>query len=147
MKSLQFVTDEGYNVYIPLFSGNTILLGNNGTGKSYVYEALKKASSERKLKFDCACFDNNNCTAMLHTLNSDYKGLIVLENFDILRVNYPELIPLLQEQSHQVLLIGRCVDNIPRHMFYVFELVRKGRNIGVKALVSPVEFYKGDYML
>ena len=145
LKEIRFKTEQGYSVYIPLFCTNTVLLGNSNTGKSYIYNSLKQLATDGKLNFECICFDPDDCTALRNTFRHPFDGLIVLEDFDILRIKFPELVDWLNNQDHQVLLIGRNLNGVMTYIWYLFEIVNKGKMLGVKPALSKTEYYEGGY--
>ena len=124
LEKLEFTTPEGYSVEIHLFGTNTILIDDSSTGKSYVYNSWRQLATEGKLPFKCVCFDEDNCTALEDILAGDCTALLVIDNFDIIRLRFPALIDLFNTYKHQTLIIGRNIDGISTHIQYMCKLYK-----------------------
>lgn len=110
----------GYSVHIPLTELNNILLGNGNVGKTCLFKQLcaavnKKEVAGKFLFIDIASMYN---IKLIENIADDC--LVVIDNFDAVRVRCPEIIDYLLKYKPQTLIFGRDVFDLPCNKHYVY---------------------------
>lgn len=110
-----------YHVNIPLDFAVTIVSGDSGSNKTFVFNAIKSLCLQGSLKdvdvIEYTAFPF--CKQILQASSS----LKVIDNADTLMVEHPDIVQLINTQRYQVLLFCRALCGVKCAAPYYGELI------------------------
>lgn len=121
LQSLNFITTTGYHVYIPLWFANTALTGDSGSGKTYIFNAIRQLQQMGRFEYKVFLINDNNWYDCQHIENMT-DTLIIIDNWEVISLKYPKIKELLNTDSIQSLVIGRDFEDLRLHRDYVYRL-------------------------
>lgn len=131
------------NVKFTLVGRISLLEGDSGIGKSYVFNTLKTLANSRmyhdQLK-DLIFISNLGEVGMIHSLVEQYKDrLILVDNIEFLAYDFQFLKDLTKlAYNNHILVIGRGRLPLEIHLSDILHLEIEGNNF----LLLPEEFYQ-----
>ena len=131
------------NVKFTLVGRISLLEGDSGIGKSYVFNTLKTLANSRmyhdQLK-DLIFISNLGEVGMIHSLVEQYKDrLILVDNIEFLAYDFQFLKDLTKlAYNNHILVIGRGRLPLEVHLSDILHLEIEGNNF----LLLPEEFYQ-----
>lgn len=119
-KSITLNHTSGVSFNIELRSGVTFVYGDSSVGKSFFYSVLEGAKLRDRTNgiSDSALnrvtlFNYTHTLPMIESLKLLKGNLIVIDNFDFIRRECPEIIDYINDDfSNQYLLIGRVLKGL-----------------------------------
>ena len=134
LKEIRFKTRDNMTVIIPLGWKYTLITGNGDTGKTYIFKELSLYASNNNKSMVFLNQLTLQYVKMLPSLSEDI--LIVVDNFDLIRLSHPEITDILNNMLNQVLLIGRDCLGLRVGWDNEFYLVRKGNILTTEAIMK-----------
>lgn len=145
LKELKLKFGE-YTFYTPLDTpGVTLIGGDTGVGKSYIWQQIWEMVSNKNFKYPCYCINYDSRGFVPVMLNST-DGLFVLDDFELLLDVFPDIrnfINTLYLTKVQILIFGRDTYGLRVSRDYMFDMVLKGKHIGVRHNFGKREEYFG----
>lgn len=125
LDKLRFETTHGVSIELPLSWGITWILGDGNTGKTYLFTELQKFASVRNLNMLFINQNNMQNIQLIPNLSSDV--FIVVDNYDLVHMEHPEIEAYLNTTEHQALVIGRDTVGLRVDFKYIFKLELRGK--------------------
>lgn len=109
-----------YAIDIPLTMLNNVILGAGNVGKTCLFKKLQESVNNKKIegKFLFIDLDHLYNISLIERVYSDY--LVIIDQFDAVRVKCPEIIGLLNKYKPQTLIFGRDVFDLPSNKHFVY---------------------------
>ena len=111
LKRLQFIYMDFIDVNIELRQRKTVINGNNGTGKSYLYNVIEQyAQEEKRNDILCLNVDNTDINDIDHTIERIQKikdGIIIIDQADDILSNRKLYEYILSDKNNHYIIMSR----------------------------------------
>lgn len=139
-----YIVNDDTSFYVPL-AGEciTMVIGETGTGKSFLFEQLRQRAECDGLKCYCVDYETRHLLSAVYNCNPDY--LVVLDDLDNLREYDKSLDNWLNTtclRGNRVLGFGRDLHGVRTSRRFIFDLVKKDNHYGVQRLLTNDKLYE-----
>lgn len=112
---------SGFRFNIPLYYATTVIYCGGGTGKSFIFNQLQELKSQCKLKRSLLLINELNIMdcAWITQLKDT---LVIIDNYEVVREVYPEIVKILNSEKYQCLIFGRNINDLRLNRDYIFKL-------------------------
>lgn len=136
MKRLVYNTPE-LKFDIELADNVTVVYGDGNVGKTCIYNKLMDAVNKKQISYNIF-FINMQSLYNVPLLQEKHNEntLIIIDDFDVVRIKRPEIITWLNYSINQVLIFGRDLHDLRVDKHYLYRISRIGSVLLFKPMLS-----------
>lgn len=134
---MQYLTYKTPELQFSLRLSDTVtaVYGDGNTGKTCIFNKLVEGVNTGEIA-DNLLFINMQMLYNVKLLKNPNSALIIIDDFDTVRLVHPEIVTYLNAQQNQVLLFGRDLQDVYIDKYFLYTSMQKGNEIIFKPVLD-----------